>query len=89
MAPDIATTAGAEEAQALARALPSVHEVHTDPDQPRPCEKNLPPALRESSESTSHARWAYEREFFCIRNFEAQLDNAHEVAMSLTGAMRV
>lgn len=44
MDPDIATTAGAEEAQALARAFPGVHEVHTDPDQPQPCEKNLPPA---------------------------------------------
>lgn len=43
MDPDIATTAEAGEAQAMARALPRVHEVHTDPDQPRPCEENLPP----------------------------------------------
>ena len=64
MDPDIATTAEAEEAQAMARALPRVHEVHTDPDQPRPCEKNLPPSLRGSSESKSPARWAYERLFF-------------------------
>lgn len=64
MAPDIATTAEAEEAQALARAWPRVHEVHTDPDQPRPCEENLPPALRELSESKSPARWAYERQIF-------------------------
>jgi len=85
MDPDIATTAEAEEAQALARALPRVHEVHTDPNPPRPCEETLPPALRESSETKSPARWAYERLILYIRNFEAQLDNAHEVAMGFTG----
>ena len=42
MDPDIATTAEAEEAQAMVRALPRVHEVHTDPNQPRPCEETLP-----------------------------------------------
>ncbi len=34
----------------------------------------------------SEAQWAYERVIQYIRNFEAQLDNAHEVALGFTGA---
>lgn len=85
MDPDIATTAEAEEAQAIAMALPRVHEVHSDPEQPIPCDATLPAALREPSEAKSAARWAYERLILYIRNFEEQLDNAHEVAMGFTG----
>jgi len=34
----------------------------------------------------SPAEWAYERVIQYIRNFEAQLDNRHEVALGFTGA---
>ena len=77
----IATSAEAAEAD----ALPRVHEVHTDPGRPAPCDETLPPALRTPSEGKSPARWAYERLILYIRNFESTLDNSQEVAMGFTG----
>ncbi|RKT32495.1 hypothetical protein BXY70_1834 [Roseovarius halotolerans] len=65
-------------------ALPRRHEVHSDPDTP-PCE-DLPEGMRRKSlEQKSPAEWAYERLILYIKNFEEQLDNAHEVAMGFTG----
>lgn len=42
------------------------------------------PAPKDKAKSS--AEWAYDRVILYIRNFEAQLDNAHEVAMGFTGA---
>ncbi|MDR7123288.1 DUF6173 family protein [Pseudotabrizicola sp. 4114] len=47
--------------------------------------ENLPtpaPAAKPKTE----AEWAYERVILYLRNFEAQLDNAHEVALGFTGS---
>ncbi len=80
---DIMTTAEAEERAALPRA----HAVHSDPKAPPSAEqKPLPTALAQRSVAQkSPAEWAYERVILYIRNFEDQLDNAHEVAMGFTG----
>ncbi|WP_323765658.1 DUF6173 family protein [Marinovum sp.] len=76
---EIATTAEAYEATALPRRL----EAHTD-DSPRgvrdDCVTDRPVAHK------SAAEWAYERLVLYIRDFEADLDNAHEVAMGFTGS---
>ncbi len=74
----IATTAEAAEAA----ALPRVHEVHTDPDL---APVDVPEELKKAAQGKSPARWAYERLIMYIRNFEAQLDNEHEVAMGFAG----
>jgi hypothetical protein len=39
-----------------------------------------------ATRTKSPAEWAYERVIQYIQNFEAQLDNAHEVALGFTGA---
>ncbi|MDO8881478.1 MAG: DUF6173 family protein [Pseudotabrizicola sp.] len=39
-----------------------------------------------SPKTKSEAEWAYERVIQYLRNFEAQLDNAHEVALGFTGS---
>ncbi|GAA6200075.1 DUF6173 family protein [Aquicoccus sp. SU-CL01552] len=64
--------------------LPSVHEVHADP-KVDPCLDGLRAGARKPASDKSAARWAYERIILYIRNFEEQLDNAHEVAMGFTG----
>ena len=65
--------------------LPQVREVHTDPSIPCPSDGHLPAAMTESVAKKSPAQWAYERIILYIRNFEAQLDNEHEVGIGLTG----
>lgn len=65
--------------------LPQVREVHTDPSIPCPSDSELPPAMTEPVAKKSPAQWAYERIILYIRNFEAQLDNEHEVGIGLTG----
>ncbi|MFN7222507.1 MAG: DUF6173 family protein [Paracoccaceae bacterium] len=44
------------------------------------------PVRTRPAKQKSEAEWAYERVIQYIRNFEAQLDNAHEVALGFTGA---
>ncbi len=68
--------------------MPRAHVVHTDPKEEASCgDLTLPaPAAQTPVERKSAARWAYERLILYIRNFEAQLDNEHEVAMGFTGA---
>ena len=74
----IATAAEAEEDD----VLPRMHEVHADPDAPVP---KVPPKMTATAERKSPARWAYERLILYIRNFEKDLDEAHEVAMGFAG----
>ncbi len=65
-------------------AIPRRHEVHANPD--APSGNDVPEGLRRRPVSEkSAAEWAYERLILYIRNFEEQLDNAHEVAMGFTG----
>lgn len=68
-----------------ADAMPCMHEVHADPGTGADpgC---LPERLKVPVAGKSPAQWAYERLILYIRNFEAQLDGAHEVAMGFTGA---
>lgn len=67
-------------------ALPLSREVHTDPTvRPIAAGGSLPKAMAEPMNKKSPAQWAYERIILYIRNFEEQLDNAHEVGMGLTG----
>ena len=75
----ISTAAEAQEKD----ALPRRHEVHADPNaqvSDVPAEITATPV-----EKKSPAEWAYERLILYIKNFEEQLDNAHEVAMGFTG----
>ena len=65
--------------------LPSIREVHTDPDQKPANAEPLPAALKEPAERKSPAQWAYERLILYIQNFEKQLDNEHEVGMGFVG----
>jgi hypothetical protein len=87
---EIATTAEAVEAEALprarfARAGPSDPSCGA-PDCAEPGPR-LPDALaRVPLSEKSPAQWAYERVILYIRDFEAGLDSAHEVAMGFTGA---
>jgi hypothetical protein len=83
MSDEIMTTAEAEEGAALPRA----RAVHSDPSAPPSAEqKPLPAAMAKRPVSgKSPAEWAYERVILYIRNFEDQLDSAHEVAMGFTG----
>lgn len=80
---DIDTTAEHVEADALPRAA----AVHSDPSAPASAEQiPLPQALaRRPISEKSAAEWAYERVILYIRNFEEQLDSAHEVAMGFAG----
>ena len=65
--------------------LPEMQEVHVHPVA---TPLSLPPALQEPNARKSPAQWAYERVILYIRNFEAQLDNAHEVGMGFVGGDR-
>jgi len=65
-------------------AIPRVHEVHADPET-EPRLDGLRAGAQRPVTNKSPARWAYERIILYIRNFEEQLDNAHEVAMGFTG----
>lgn len=76
----IETTAEAHEAQ----ALPRRHEVHADPAV-RPCTEVPEEVTEKPVAAKSPAEWAYERLILYIQNFEAQLDNEHEIAMGFTG----
>lgn len=62
--------------------LPAMQEVHTHPVA---TPLTLPPAMLEPAGKKSPAQWAYERVIVYIQNFEAQLDNDHEVAMGFVG----
>ncbi|MDO6731765.1 DUF6173 family protein [Marinovum sp. 2_MG-2023] len=78
---DISTTAEAAEAAALPRRI----EVYAEGQAPA---KGLPPAdclTNRPVAQKSAAEWAYERLVLYIRDFEAGLDNEHEVAMGFTG----
>lgn len=68
-------------------ALPRSHAVHADPDAPASAEqKPLPAAVaKKPVDQKSPAEWAYERLIIYIQNFEAQLDNEHEIAVGFTG----
>jgi len=66
---------------------PGRHAVHADPDAPATAEQQpLPPGMSETPvEDKSPAEWAYQRLILYIKNFEEQLDDAHEVAVGFTG----
>ncbi|MWD27744.1 hypothetical protein E0K89_009685 [Aquicoccus sp. SCR17] len=66
-------------------AMPRRHEVHADGSR-GDCDAPLPEGMtRKPLKQKSPAEWAYERLILYIRNFEAQLDNEHEVAMGFAG----
>ena len=65
--------------------LPTLREVHTDPDKEGVAAGEIPAALKEPAEHKSQAQWAYERIILYIQNFEKQLDNDHEVGMGFVG----
>ena len=79
----IQTSAEAHEAT----AIPCARVVHTGKNPPKTAEMEpLPEGMSaEEIEDKSPAQWAYERLILYIKNFEAQLDNEHEVAMGFTG----
>jgi len=64
-------------------AMPKAWVVHTDPNAPQTAEqKPLPSKVTKKPVSEkSPAEWAYERLVLYIKNFEEQLDDAHEIAM--------
>ncbi len=66
--------------------LPTIHEVHVDPNRSGPCTEDLPLQMQDKPETKSPARWAYERLILYIQNFEEQLDGDQEVAMGFTGS---
>jgi len=66
---------------------PGTHECHTDPAQQKVSDQDLTKVVTDQPvEKKSPARWAYERLILYIKNFEEQLDNAHEVAMGFAGS---
>ncbi|WP_297779711.1 DUF6173 family protein [uncultured Roseovarius sp.] len=70
---------------AEANAMPRVHEVHSDPNQP--CIQTAALDLSQGlMAGKSPAQWAYERLILYIENFEKSLDEAHEVAMGFAGS---
>ncbi|WP_136441747.1 DUF6173 family protein [Pacificoceanicola onchidii] len=76
----IATTAEAQESDALPRRI----EVHTDHES-QPLEP-LPEAVKQKPvKNKSPAEWAYERLVLYIQTFEKQLDADQEVAMGFVG----
>lgn len=74
---EISTTAEAAEAAALPRRVENHTEAETVPGEVTVNDRPL-------QEKTA-AEWAYERLILYIRDFEAGLDNEHEVAMGFTG----
>jgi hypothetical protein len=81
---EIKTAAEVEEADALPRAA----AIHADPNARKTAEQQpLPAALaKHPHKQKSPAEWAYDRVILYIRNFEEQLDSAHEVGMGFTGS---
>jgi hypothetical protein len=79
----IVTTAEAMEAD----ILPCGRAIHCDPEEPASVEQQpLPKSVaRKPISEKSPAEWAYERLILYIRNFEANLDSSHEVAMGFAG----
>ena len=78
---------------AEAKLAAAVHKAAGLPDLPaHEAETALAPAFPEAAEpqeepmQKSPACWAYERLVQYIRNFEAQLDSDHEVAMGFAGS---
>jgi hypothetical protein len=65
--------------------LPKCREIHTNPDAQPAKERTMPKALNKPVAQKSPAQWAYERIIMYIQNFEAQLDNDHEVGLGLAG----
>lgn len=68
-------------------APPRARVVHADPEAPATAEQQpLPPAFNERGvDKKSPAEWMYDRLILYIRNFEGQLDGAHEIAMGFAG----
>jgi hypothetical protein len=83
MTDEIRTSAEAFEETALPRA----GVAHAGTGGPRTAElEPLPKGVAcQPVDEKSPAQWAYERLILYIRNFESQLDNAHEVAMGFAG----
>ncbi|UOA13825.1 MULTISPECIES: DUF6173 family protein [Sulfitobacter] len=82
MGDEVKTAAEAYEAA----ALPRMHEVHTDPDQPKSGDQPLPKSVTDKSvKQKSPAQWAYERVVLYLKNFEEKLDNDHEAAIGFAG----
>lgn len=65
--------------------LPKCREIHTNPDAQPATGHAMPKALSKPVAQKSPAQWAYERIIMYIQNFEAQLDNDHEVGLGLAG----
>ncbi|KQB96769.1 hypothetical protein AL073_06580 [Loktanella sp. 1ANDIMAR09] len=65
--------------------LPKCREIHTNPDAQTLTAHKTPKALKTPNAQKSPAQWAYERIIMYIQNFEAQLDNDHEVGLGLAG----
>ncbi|HEV8034617.1 DUF6173 family protein [Yoonia sp.] len=65
--------------------LPKCREIHTNPDAKPVTGDKTPKALKTPNAPKSAAQWAYERIIMYIQNFEAQLDNDHEVGLGLAG----
>ena len=76
-----------KQAEAAEAAMMLSGVVHSDPNAPKSTEQQpLPHALaKRRVEEKSPAEWAYERLILYIKNFEEQLDDAHEIAMGFTG----
>lgn len=68
-------------------APPRARVVHADPETPATAEQQpLPSAFNERGvDKKSPAEWMYDRLILYIRNFEGQLDAAHEIAMGFAG----
>jgi Family of unknown function (DUF6173) len=68
-------------------APPRARVVHSDPGAPATAEQQpLPNAFIERGvDQKSPAEWMYDRIILYIRNFEQQLDAAHEIAMGFAG----
>ena len=82
MSEPIKTAAEAAEAD----VLPRIYEVHTDPNQRKASDQEVPRAVTgKPAAQKSPAQWAYERVVLYLKNFEEQLDNDHEIAMGFTG----
>lgn len=68
-------------------APPRARVVHADPKAAKTVEQQpMPDAFAERSiDKKSPAEWMYDRLILYIRNFEGQLDGAHEIAMGFAG----
>lgn len=68
-------------------APPRARVVHADPETPATAEQQpLPEAWKSRAvDQKSPAEWMYDRLILYIRNFEQQLDSAHEIAMGFAG----